>query len=67
MESRRALLRCSISLNSLENELFALADILTALSEELEKLHVPQATKIMWLEGLSEIEYRLRESKPSLD
>jgi replication factor C subunit 3/5 len=37
----------------------ALADILTALSEELGKLEVGTATRIIWLEGLSEIEYRL--------
>ncbi|KAF2666368.1 putative DNA replication factor C subunit Rfc3 [Microthyrium microscopicum] len=37
----------------------ALADILTALAEELGKLDVGAATRITWLEGLSEIEYRL--------
>jgi replication factor C subunit 3/5 len=37
----------------------ALADILTALSEELAKLDVSVATRITWLEGLSEVEYRL--------
>lgn len=37
----------------------ALADILTALSEELKKLDVGSTTRIVWLEGLSEIEYRL--------
>ncbi|KAF2457003.1 DNA replication factor C subunit Rfc3 [Lineolata rhizophorae] len=37
----------------------ALADILTALSEELAKLDVPPPTRVSWLEGLSEIEYRL--------
>jgi replication factor C subunit 3/5 len=37
----------------------ALADILTAVSDELRKLEVPLATRVVWLEGLSEIEYRL--------
>jgi replication factor C subunit 3/5 len=37
----------------------ALADILTALADELSKLEVPVATRVTWLEGLSEIEYRL--------
>jgi replication factor C subunit 3/5 len=37
----------------------ALADILTALAEELGKLDVPVQTRVMWLEGLSEVEYRL--------
>ena len=51
---------CLQTINQLKtNKGLALADILTALSEELEKLDVPPATKIMWLEGLSEIEYRV--------
>ncbi|KAF2425775.1 replication factor C [Tothia fuscella] len=37
----------------------ALADILTSLSEELGALDVPAQTRVMWLEGLSEVEYRL--------
>jgi replication factor C subunit 3/5 len=37
----------------------ALADILTALSEELVLLEVPPQTRVVWLEGLAEIEYRL--------
>jgi replication factor C subunit 3/5 len=37
----------------------ALADILTAVSDELRKLEVPLTTRVVWLEGLSEIEYRL--------
>jgi len=37
----------------------ALADILTALGEELINLDVPAATRVTWMEGLSEIEYRL--------
>lgn len=37
----------------------ALADIITALAEELVKLDVPAPVTIAWLDGLAEIEYRL--------
>ena len=37
----------------------ALADILTALGEELSKLVVPPQTRVAWLQGLAEVEYRL--------
>lgn len=37
----------------------ALADILTALGEELSHLVVPPQTRVAWLQGLAEIEYRL--------
>ncbi|KAF2012590.1 P-loop containing nucleoside triphosphate hydrolase protein [Aaosphaeria arxii CBS 175.79] len=37
----------------------ALADILTALSEELVKNDVPKQTIITWMTGLADIEYRL--------
>jgi replication factor C subunit 3/5 len=37
----------------------ALADIVTAVSEELAKLDVPAQTMITWLDGLAEVEYRL--------
>lgn len=37
----------------------ALADILTALSEELMKLDVKPQVMISWLDGLAEVEYRL--------
>jgi replication factor C subunit 3/5 len=37
----------------------ALADILAALAEELSELEVSAATRVVWLEGLAEIEYRL--------
>lgn len=37
----------------------ALADIITALSEGLATLEVPPQTRIAWLEGLAEVEYRL--------
>jgi replication factor C subunit 3/5 len=51
---------CLQTINQLKaNRGLALADIITALAEELEKLDVPVQTRIMWLEGLSEVEYRL--------
>jgi len=37
----------------------ALADILSSLAEELGQLEVPSQTRVVWLEGLSEVEYRL--------
>ncbi|CAI6333489.1 unnamed protein product [Periconia digitata] len=37
----------------------ALADILTALSEELVKNEVPSQTMVTWMSGLADIEYRL--------
>lgn len=37
----------------------ALADILAALSEELCRLEVPRQTRVAWLEGLAEIEWRV--------
>ncbi|KAA8907539.1 P-loop containing nucleoside triphosphate hydrolase protein [Sphaerosporella brunnea] len=37
----------------------ALADILSALSEELGKLQVPTQTMVLWMEGLAEIEWRV--------
>ena len=37
----------------------ALADIITALSEELIKLDVKPEVMITWLDGLAEVEYRL--------
>ncbi|RDI79790.1 hypothetical protein Vi05172_g10196 [Venturia inaequalis] len=52
--------RCLQTLNTLKaNKGLALADILTSLAEELGKLDVPAKTRIAWLEGLSEVEYRL--------
>lgn len=51
---------CLQTINQLKtNKGLALADILTALAGELEKLDVSAATKVTWLEGLSEIEYRI--------
>jgi len=37
----------------------ALADILAALSEELCRLEVPPQTRVVWMEGLAEIEWRV--------
>jgi replication factor C subunit 3/5 len=37
----------------------ALADILSALADQLQQLEVPAQTRITWLEGLGEIEWRL--------
>jgi replication factor C subunit 3/5 len=37
----------------------ALADIITALSEELAKLDVPPQVMITWMDGLAEVEYRM--------
>lgn len=37
----------------------ALADILQELADQLNKLEVSTATRVKWLEGLAEIEYRL--------
>lgn len=37
----------------------ALADVLQSLAEELAELEVPAQTRVRWLEGLAEVEYRL--------
>ena len=37
----------------------ALVDILTSLAEEIERIQVKPATRIVWLEGLADVEYRL--------
>ena len=51
---------CLHTINTLKaTKGLALADILTALAEELGKLDVPAQTRVTWLEGLSEVEYRL--------
>lgn len=51
---------CLNTINLLKaNRGLALADILTALGEELFKLMVPPQTRVAWLEGLAEVEYRL--------
>ncbi|TVY82838.1 Replication factor C subunit [Lachnellula suecica] len=51
---------CLQMINSLKaSQGLALADIITALSEELTKLDVPAPVMITWLDGLAEVEYRL--------
>lgn len=41
------------------NKGLALADILTAISTELQRIEVPASTRIVWMEGLADIEWRL--------
>ena len=36
-----------------------MADILTALADQLADVDAPTQTRVAWLEGLAEIEYRL--------
>lgn len=51
---------CLNTVNALKiNKGLALADILAALGEQLQRLEVPAQTRITWLEGLAEIEWRL--------
>ncbi|KIW18259.1 hypothetical protein PV08_02547 [Exophiala spinifera] len=51
---------CLNTINALKSSRgLALADILTALAEELQSLEVSVATRVTWLQGLAEIEYRL--------
>lgn len=51
---------CLNTLNTLKaSRGLALADILSALAEQLQRLEVPAQTRITWLEGLAEIEWRL--------
>ncbi|RMZ87275.1 hypothetical protein DV736_g5499, partial [Chaetothyriales sp. CBS 134916] len=51
---------CLSSINTIKQQKgLALADILTGLAEELNQLQVNAATRVKWLEGLAEIEYRL--------
>lgn len=48
------------TLQTLKNQKgLALADVLTALSEELAELEVPPQTRVEWLRGLAEVEHRL--------
>lgn len=37
----------------------ALVDILSALADELCRLDVPAQTRVMWMEGLAEVEWRV--------
>lgn len=51
---------CLNTVNTLKaNKGLALADILSALVDQLRELEVPAQTRITWLEGLAEIEWRL--------
>jgi replication factor C subunit 3/5 len=51
---------CLQLMNTLKvNQGLALADITTAISDELVKLDVSAPVVISWLDGLAEIEYRL--------
>jgi len=51
---------CLNTINTLKaNRGLALADILSALGDELQRLEVPAQTRIIWLEGLAEVEWRL--------
>ncbi|KAK5222756.1 Subunit of heteropentameric Replication factor C (RF-C) [Exophiala xenobiotica] len=51
---------CLNAINALKSSRgLALADILTSLAEELQNLEVSTATRVTWLQGLAEIEYRL--------
>ncbi len=51
---------CLSTINTLKSSRgLALADILTALAEELQTLEVAPQTRVHWLEGLAEIEFRL--------
>ena len=51
---------CLSTINALKvTRGLALADLVTALSEELSKLEVAPEVMISWLEGLAEIEHRV--------
>ncbi|GCB25328.1 replication factor C subunit 3 [Aspergillus awamori] len=51
---------CLSTINTLKaNKGLALADILAALGDQLQRLEVPAQTRVTWLEGLAEIEWRL--------
>lgn len=51
---------CLNTLNTIKmNKGLALADILSALAEQLQQLEVPAQTRVTWLQGLAEIEWRL--------
>ena len=51
---------CLSTINTLKRTKgLALADILTAMAEQLAEVEVPAQTRVAWLEGLADIEYRL--------
>ena len=51
---------CLTTIETLKaNKGLALADIVTALGERLQEINVPAQTRVAWLQGLADIEYRL--------
>lgn len=51
---------CMSTINTLKKTKgLALADILTAMCEELAEVDAPPQTRVAWMEGLADIEYRL--------
>ena len=51
---------CLTTINTLKRTKgLALADILTAMAEQLAEVEAPAQTRVAWLEGLADIEYRL--------
>ncbi|KKA26689.1 hypothetical protein TD95_001632 [Thielaviopsis punctulata] len=51
---------CLTTINAIKTtQGLALADIITALAEELAKLEVRPEAMITWMEGLAEVEYRI--------
>ena len=51
---------CLSTINTLKKAKgLALADILTALGEQLAAIDVPMQSRVAWIEGLADIEYRL--------
>jgi replication factor C subunit 3/5 len=51
---------CMSTINTLKRTKgLALADILTALGEQLAEVDVPAQTRVAWMAGLADIEYRL--------
>lgn len=51
---------CLSTINTLKaSKGLALADIITALGDEISKLDVENQVMIKWLDGLAEVEYRL--------
>ncbi|KIW68662.1 hypothetical protein PV04_04590 [Phialophora macrospora] len=60
MLSTPDLTECLRTINALKSSRgLALADILTALADELQTLEVSAPTRVTWLQGLAEIEFRL--------
>ena len=58
--STPSLTTCLTTISALKSSQgLALADILSALSEELARVEVPVQTRVVWLEGLAEVEWRL--------